>query len=284
MRRFRFTTKTCRKKHSMNVLPIAISMLFLPFTFTTSYAQEPEINSVSANDTTVYAHNASDNTNTSVVDATAEQETRWQKVWKRRAYYLNLSYGMQTLKGGSTNLKSDMAFALVWGRTYYLHKKPIAGLLKFGLDANFIDLNYAQYPDFPKTETNTTQEDTDILNLGIKQADFGIGVGPSVTVNPIDQLKICGYFHVTPSYSLLIQNGELYSHYTTFFNVGLTPTYKVIQLGFEMRWCSPTKYGAASFGRVSDVYDDNGNFHDPFEKVDVKMKTTTSRIFIGFRF
>lgn len=205
-----------------------------------------------------------------------------QNVWKHRSTYFNLGYGMQTIKGGSASIKSDMAFALVWGHTYYLHKKPIAGLLKFGLDLNYLDLNYAKYPDAQKTEQ--VKADADIPDLGIKQIDMGIGLGPSVTVNPVDQLKISAYFHVTPSYSLLLQNSEVYSHYTTFFNVGLTAAYKVIQLGFEARWCSATRYGAASFGRIDNVYDENGNFHDPFENIDIKMKTTTCRFFVGFRF
>ena len=245
----------------MKVLHLTICAILSFLALSKSYAQKPITDSISvANDKT---------------------EMR-QNVWKHRSTYINLGYGMQTSKGSPASLKSDMAFALVVGHTYYLHKKPIAELLKFGLDLNYCDLNYAQYPDFQKAES--AKADTDLPDLGIKQIDLGIGLGPSLTVNPVDHLKICAYFHVTPSYSLLLQNSETYSHYTTFFNVGLTAAYKVIQLGFEARWCSATRYGAASFGRTDNVYDENGNFHDPFENIDVKKETTTCRFFIGFRF
>ena len=42
-------------------------------------------------------------------------------------------------------MKSDFGAAIVWGKTYYLHKKPLAGMIKFGIDWSWMDLNYAQY-------------------------------------------------------------------------------------------------------------------------------------------
>lgn len=282
MAKLRITTN----RQQMKLLYFATSAILSFFTFATSYAQKTIYTSVSAvSNTTEIANNVQTNMNQSTEDSMIKQDEHLSKVWKHRSRYVNFGYGTQTMKGSSTNMKSDMAFALVMGHTYYLHKKPIGGLLKFGMDLNYIDLNFAKYPDFQETKSKTSQVvDANIPDLGIMQFELGVGIGPSVTVNPIDQLKICGYFHVTPSYSLLTQNDELYSHYATFFNAGLTTAYKAVQLGVEMRWCSATRYGAASFGRVGDVYDDNGNFHDPFEKIDVPMKTNTCRFFIGFRF
>ena len=49
-------------------------------------------------------------------------------------------------------MKSDFGAAIVWGKTYYLHKKPLAGMIKFGIDWSWMDLNYAQY----KLETYDT--------------------------------------------------------------------------------------------------------------------------------
>lgn len=68
-------------------------------------------------------------------------------VWKDRAKYFNLGYVKQTLAdrtyGGE--LKSDFGASLSWGKTYYLHRKPLFGMLKFGLDWSWMDINYAKF-------------------------------------------------------------------------------------------------------------------------------------------
>ena len=74
-------------------------------------------------------------------------------IWKDRSKYFNLNYVNQKLspdidgwdKLGGGELKSDFGAAIVWGKTYYLHKKPLAGMIKFGIDWSWMDLNYAQY-------------------------------------------------------------------------------------------------------------------------------------------
>lgn len=205
-----------------------------------------------------------------------------QRIWKRRKY-LYIAYGNQKISSDFYEMKSDMAFALIYGRTYYLHKKPIAGRLKFGLDVN-MDINFAKYPDMePTAETSNLPSDVEPVDLGIMQLEAGLGIGPSITVNPVSHLKVALYFHVTPSYSMMLQNEEFYKHYATFFNAGLTVSYKVISLGIENRWCGKTSYDGVALSRIENIYDDNGVFHDPFESIGNKMKTNTFRVFIGFR-
>lgn len=217
-------------------------------------------------------------------EAEATHENGKDEVWKRRAKYRNISYGWQTLKSDHTDIKSDMVFAFTFGRTYYLHKKPVAGIMKFGLDWSFMDVNFAKYPDFPASEGTTTVPDVEQADLGIMQLEAGMSVGPSLTINPVDRLKLSLYFRVTPSYSLIMQNHELYHHYATFFHAGFTAAYKVISLGMETRWCGATNYDGVALARLNNVYDDAGNFHDPFESYGVKMKTNTLRLLVGFRF
>lgn len=209
-------------------------------------------------------------------------EQQSQNVWKRKKYFY-LSYGIQKQKDLSTTINSDMAFALIKGRTYYLHKKAIARILKFGIDWNQLDLNYAKFPDLPSS-SNTDDETIGLPDLGSMQIEAGMGVGPSITVNPVNHLKVALYFHVTPSYSLILQNSELYHHYATFFNVGLTASYKVISIGIENRWSGKTDYGGVSMTRANELYDEQGNFIDPFLSVGSKISNHTFRIFVGFRF
>ena len=81
----------------------------------------------------------------------------------------------------------------------------------------------------------------------------------------------------------MVQNNNAYHHYATFFNLGLTVSYKIISLGIESRWSGKTSYDGLAMDRTDDVYDDDGVFHDPFESIGMKMKTNTFRIFIGLR-
>lgn len=263
-----------------------VALLFL--VFSTTLAQEINTDSIDINTANNYEQSEilkvqAENSDFQEFDAT--QEERMKEVWKRRAKYRNISYGMQILKSNKTDMRSNVAFGFTMGRTYYLHKKPIAGIMKFGLDWSYTDINVAKYPDLPTFE-NTLSNNTgiEVPNLGIWQIEAGMGVGPSLTINPVNKLKLSLYFLVTPSYSLMIQNHELYHHYTTFFNAGFSVSYKIISCGIETRWCVATNYDGVALARFNNVYDEEGNFHDPFEGYATKMKTRTIRLFIGLRF
>lgn len=216
-----------------------------------------------------------------------------KKIWKRKGF-LYFSYGKQTLENDFSKSKSQFDAAFLSGKSIYLHRKPIIGMMKLGLDF-LADLNVAKYENM-KDETSVTSLYSDIFDdeedvnaegesgFDTWHLDIGAGIGPSLTINPIDHLKACVYFHVTPTYSMILQDSELYSHYTTFFNVGLTLSYKVISIGVEQRWCGKTDYGTLSDQHMNDFYDQNGQFVDPFQFVDQKFKTHTTRVFVGFRF
>lgn len=270
----------------MGIERIITGVVLFLFMFPAAKAQEYRTDSIYGNIDD--RNERMDVLQTSVNDAELRDEVhekRMNEVWKRRAKYRNLSYGIQTLKSGHKDMKSDMAFGLTFGRTYYLHKKPIAGIMKFGLDWSYLDINFAKYPDIPALKsTQSNVSDDQMPDLSVMQIEAGMSIGPSLTINPVNQLKLSLYFRVTPSYSLMMQNHELYHHYATFFNAGFTVAYKIISLGVENRWCGDTNYDGVLLGRPNNVYDDEGNFHDPFESYATKLKTNTIRFFIGFRF
>lgn len=260
---------------------MSLMFLFIPI------AQAQEIKTDSISGYIGAADKKTDSSRVAAIGTEASDEDaqkRMNEVWKRYSGYLNLSYALQSLKSDHVDLKSDLAFAMTIGKTYSLHKKPIAGIMKFGLDWSYIDISFAKYPDFMTSGNTPTLPEIGLVNLGIMQIEAGMGVGPSLTFNPAEQLKMCLYFHVTPSYSMMMQNHELYHHYATFFSVGLSISYKVISIGVENRWCGATNYGEVAMRRLNDIYDVNGNFQDPFESFGVKMKTTALRLYAGFRF
>ena len=115
-----------------------------------------------------------------------------------RKKYRNLSFVKQEFEpasyfGMDQTLKSNFGAAFTVGRTFYLHKKPIAGLIRFGLDATWFDLNYTNYKLEYRWEDNYDEEEEPETS-NFHQAEIGMQVGPSVTVNPVGKLNVNAYF------------------------------------------------------------------------------------------
>ena len=120
-----------------------------------------------------------------------------------RKKYRNLSFVKQEFEpasyfGMDQTLKSNFGAAFTVGRTFYLHKKPIAGLIRFGLDATWFDLNYTNYKLEYRWEDNYDEEEEPETS-NFHQAEIGMQVGPSVTVNPVGKLNVNAYFRFAPT-------------------------------------------------------------------------------------
>ena len=78
-----------------------------------------------------------------------EDAARNERIWKKRAKYFNIGYiTNQTLTDkvdAEAEWKSDFGVSLTFGKTYYLHKKPLLNMIKFGIDATWFELSYAKY-------------------------------------------------------------------------------------------------------------------------------------------
>ena len=203
-----------------------------------------------------------------------ESEVLDKKIWRDRAKYFNISYVKQSLSAQDADYKynSSLGVAITNGRTYYLHKKPILGMIKFGIDWSFYDVNFAMYE-------NEINDGYDVEKEKMYQAEVGMQIGPSVTVNPIDHLKVNGYFRVTPSYSMMYSGDEFSGSYGTFFSAGGAISYKVISLGIEGRW-GKTKY--KSLVDLGDIMGDDGD--SSVETPKSNWKTVSTRFYISFRF
>lgn len=228
-----------------------------------------------------------------------EAETLDKKIWKNRAKYFNIGYVKQNLSetgGDEFKLKSEFGASMSWGHTYYLHKKPLLGMIKFGLDASWVDMSFAKYStinlenslgtrsiwdgnDYDEDEDYDEDLDLD-LKLGYYQLEIGMSVGPSVTVNPIDHLKVNAYFHFTPSASMIFLDDNISTSYASFFNVGAAVSYKFISIGVEKRW------GSANYNSLSlDEFDSEEDLEtDLFLSSKKKMKTSGLRAYISFRY
>ena len=124
------------------------------------------------------------------------------------------------------------------------------------------------------------------------QLEYGMQIGPSVTINPVHHLKVSAYFRVTPSYSMMYLNDEFYHHYATFCNTGFAVAWKVLSVGCEWRW------GKASYDGLGLNLDDlegdysDGDFSGDIPSADdvltdlqdLKLKTKSFRVYFSFRF
>lgn len=182
-----------------------------------------------------------------------------------RKKYINLSFtNMKMTQDGFPKLESNYGAAFTVGRTFYFHKKSIAGILRFGIDATWFDINYTNYKI-----KHITYLDTE--NYEYHQADISMHIGPSITINPIGKLNIHGYFRYAPSFSALYMDDTFYGNYATFFVGGVSICYGVIGLGFESR-----------FGDCK--YKEFGSDSDEENTISSKTKYNGWRAYLTFRF
>lgn len=183
--------------------------------------------------------------------------------WKKK--YLNIGFSNTTLKLDETpDLKSNYGASFTVGRTFYLHKKPIGNVLKFGIDATWFDLTYTNY-DIKHITYWATEK------YQYHQGEFSMHIGPSITINPVGKMLIHGYFRYAPSFSALYADDVVSGNYATFFVAGGTISYGPIGLGIENRF-GDSKY--------KEIWSDS----DEASTTKLSPQYRGSRAFITFRF
>ncbi len=234
-------------------------------------------------------------------DSIREVGEHLAKIWKQKKHW-TVGYTFQKLKNmdeeDDATLKSSFAMSLQWGKTFSLHRKPIANMVKIGIDWNWVDWHYAKYKKLDMGELDWDDgeaywddddgENLNLPNLTYHQIDLGMAIGPSVQVTPfytigqgLEYLKVYSFFHVTPSFSGIILHGdksEIAGAYNTFFSWGIGIAYKAFAIGFEHRW-GKAKYNTTNFGDAIET-DDMEIEADR----QTKYKTTASKLTVSLRF
>lgn len=220
-----------------------------------------------------------------VGDVAAQRKAKWERrieraqeqdkselnrIWRRRSDYLNLAFVVQNVKTNIDELSalnSEWGASISWGKTFYLHRKPIGRVLKFGLDWTWLDLNGACFEQDMYSIFDGDYHET------LYQLDAGMQFGPSITVNPVDHLKISTYFRVTPTFATVyaVENELFLKNYATYLNAGLSVAWRLLSLGVEYRT-----------GKTS--YDDLGELSELMPGVAIDLNTTSWRMYFGFRF
>ena len=202
---------------------------------------------------------------------TAKNEKKDNSVWGRKKFF-TIGYVKQSLAPTyGDKLKSDIGFSMTSGRTIYLHKKPLWGKLKFGLDLG-VDINYAKYKDYGDAENDygSYYEDEALIS-GMHQLDVGALIGAVATVNPVSDMRVSAFFRFVPSYSMLVLDGDVNGSYVSFFTYGGEISWKVIGIGVEGRFGK---------GKYSSIMAESEGMEDIKEK----YSTSSLRAYITFRF
>lgn len=202
--------------------------------------------------------------------AQEQDKSELNRIWRKRSDYLNLAFVVQNVETNIdelSELNSEWGAAISWGKTFYLHRKPIGRVLKFGLDWTWLDLNGACFEQDMYSIFDGDYHET------LYQLDAGMQFGPSITVNPVDHLKISTYFRVTPTFATVyaVENELFLKNYATYLNAGLSVAWRLLSLGVEYRT-----------GKTS--YDDLGELSELMPGVAIDLNTTSWRMYFGFRF
>lgn len=159
----------------------------------------------------------------------------FETVWSYRGYF-GISYNNTTLSPKENILtgvgkeivpdfKSDWGVSIQLGRSYRLHKKPIANVAQFNIDYTGIDLNvnhfsaegngknlYDSSNKYTKEDGNKTKEYYYTpWNLEKLEANYGMTLGPSLTLAPftyinnpaLHHLKFNLFYHIGYHVSML---------------------------------------------------------------------------------
>lgn len=146
--------------------------------------------------------------------------------------YFHVGYVIHELKNENTlrNFESDWGLSLSVGKTYFLERRPIADLLKVGIDWSFADLNYSHF--------NLPWETREWI---INKFEVGMQVGPAIIFYPSSRIRVHTYFRYAPSFSGMYDNQwEAFgSGFGSYFAAGAKiHFFGKLGAGIEQRWGS----------------------------------------------
>lgn len=176
-------------------------------------------------------------------------------------------------------------------------------MLKIGLDLTWTDITFAPYEVERKVERTddygglvNTYSETEECTM--YRMDYGMHLGPSVTVNPVSALCVNAYFRYAPTFAMsMTKSGDSWDMgygYASLFVTGAAVSYKAISIGCEYRFGS-TKMNVISMDPDDAKFNDEGDISgiggvsdvlselfSSGEKIKYKMKNL--RLYISFRF
>ena len=193
-----------------------------------------------------------------------------------RRKYSQVSFAKNTFKHGDKwTLESDLAVNYSSGRIFYLHEDEVAGLIRFAIDGTWTDLTYAKY-------SRTLPWDGKDKAYKFHQIDYSLGVGPSIHINPVDDLYVHTYFRYAPTYSFFMGDKQVYGNYATNFVTGLSVSFNFVAVGFEGRFGSCEYKSLVSAEKAAEYIEQLKT--NPLNQLTEKVKNRGWRVYVSFMF
>lgn len=213
--------------------------------------------------------------------------------------FTKISYNFSSTGDGINPVdKSTFSISLAKGTSYMFPSKPIAGILKFGVDVTWFDLTFSKYkkrnlgangwlvPDVGQgsSDYEDWEKYADLGRMSLNVGVFGIGARASVAPfsafdNQARFLRASLYFHYQPTCSayLVSEDDEAEGSYAYLgmYRFGGCIHYRRVALGVEGYW-GKSKFELLDF----ELGDEFGGGHNP--KIDRKFASTC--LYIQFAF
>jgi len=230
--------------------------------------------------------------------------------------YKRISYVVQNMTRAaydgmpSTKWGPKFGVGLQIGNTYHLPHKPLAGIIKFGIDATWFDVTYAGYknatlgsnsvvspevtdgiPGFVFPEDYPEQEIV-LGDLGVHQLTLSMGIGPSINIAPfafssnknLQMLKAQVYGHFLMGASAILYSDPETDDTEINFAplpqgaVGFSINWKQLGIGIEGRW------GSAKYKNLVSTSEFDEEEEDGVKKPKVSFKNSAFRVYLNFHF
>jgi hypothetical protein len=219
-----------------------------------------------------------------------QRNAREKSIWGK-GRYTNLGYAITDFAADDESpTRSQWSFFFTKGTAFNFPRHALGGVVKFAIDARWIDLQASKLKNFDQKEWTSEIDysamengESDIPNIGKYVITAGMGIGPRITVAPLSSLKGFGkylklslYFHYRPSYTLYVasESGdtEVSSGFFNMFDFGGCINYHAVSLGVEGNWGN---------GKMKAF-----NFDDDFVTTSekIKHKIASTRFYISFVF
>jgi hypothetical protein len=213
------------------------------------------------------------------INGRTDDMTVWE--WELRDLanrgYTNFYYVTQKMiepVSGTESDPSKWGAAISKGRNLVLHRRPIAGVMFVALNANWVDINYAQYGITYADFEDLT--DVEMSDAKMHQLDISVlGVGPSIHVMPVGRLGVHAYFRYQPGYGAYAPriDGEIdyvMGGLVHGFVTGGALSWGALALGAEARW------GTGNYKMLTD--------DETYLGMEGKLKTSGIRAYLSLRF
>jgi hypothetical protein len=209
---------------------------------------------------------------------------------KFKAGYTNIAFAWQSihLDTGLPEadriklLLSDWGLSFSTGQSFILNREPIAGMLRFGIDATWFDFNIARLSLNPMFDPGIPMDSyggggySGQEALRTYQTEFSMGIGLSAHLNPIGNFGLHTYVRYNPTVTLFTDfRDSIEGGYTSGIIFGGAVSWDTISLGVEGRW---------GFGSYKDWSREARADADYHYQPGQRLKTRGGRIYLGFRF